>query len=71
MFIGWETGVGGEVNVYWRFMVRRYVGTNSLVIGCDLQIYEIGHIAMMGRDSSVGIVTHCGLDSSGIEYRWE
>jgi hypothetical protein len=26
---------------------------------------------MMGRDSSVGIVTHYGLDGPGIESRWE
>jgi hypothetical protein len=24
----------------------------------------------MGRDSSVGIATHCGLDGLGIESRW-
>jgi hypothetical protein len=25
---------------------------------------------MLGRDSSVGIATHYGLDSLGIEFRW-
>ena len=24
----------------------------------------------MGRDSSVGIATHCGLEGPGIESRW-
>ena len=27
-------------------------------------------LTIMGRDSSVGIVTHYGLDGPGIEYRW-
>ena len=29
-----------------------------MVNGCDLQISEIAFMAMTGRDSSVGIVTH-------------
>jgi len=34
-------------------MVRQYVSTNSIVSGCDLQIYKIALMAMTGRDSVV------------------
>jgi hypothetical protein len=32
---------------------------------------EVGRVFVMGWDSSVGIATSCGLDSLGIESRWE
>jgi hypothetical protein len=42
-----------------------------MVSGCDLQIYEIACIAITGRDSSVAIGIHYGLDGLGIELWWE
>jgi hypothetical protein len=53
--------------IYWRFLVRQYASTKSMVIGCDIQISEIALMGMVGQDSAVGIMTRYELDGPGIE----
>ena len=37
---------------------------------CFIRSFLFPNSLIVGRDSSVGIATHCGLDGLGIESRW-
>jgi hypothetical protein len=56
--------------IHWRYLVRRYISTNSMISGCDIQITEMALMVMAGQDSATCIATRYGLDGPGMESRW-
>ena len=65
--------LNSEVPVQSQASLRGFCGEQS-GSGTDLSSeyfdFPLSYLYTMGRDSSVGIATHYGLDGPGIESRW-